>query len=352
MDLKLLGWDGSFEESYHELGLENTEGILIGRVIRWDGSKCLTESKEGDIIASVSGRVSKGGSPAVGDWVVIKRTDLADIIIEILERKTTLSRKVPGDVTREQVIAANLDLVFIMMGLDSDYNPRRLERYLVMVSGSGAKPVILLNKSDLGDPEKIKEITDLAPGVPVHAISALKGDGLDVIREYLQEGVTISLVGSSGVGKSTLINRLLKSRKQVTREVRKKDGKGRHTTTSRELIPIPGGGLIIDNPGIREIQLWIDSDQLNLAFNDISELSLSCRFKDCQHISEPDCAVLKALKDGILDERRYENYLKMRKEIRNIETRKDIGSRVEKKRKWKNLTKDIKHYYRYKKKGY
>jgi ribosome biogenesis GTPase len=241
--------------------------------------------------------------------------------------------------------------MFIVMGLDDDYNPRRLERYLTMVSGSGAKPVVILNKADIAEDleDKMYAIGKITGEVPVHSISALKGDGLDIIREYLGRGVTIALVGSSGVGKSTLINSLIGDSIQKTGAVREKDSKGRHVTTSRELMVIPGGGMIIDNPGIREIQLWGDETSIEMAFADIAELALSCRFKDCSHIKEPGCNVKKAIEKGTLDEKRYQNYIKMKKELRNLEIRSSKSSEAAEKEKWRPIMKGMKKYFKYKK---
>jgi ribosome biogenesis GTPase len=240
------------------------------------------------------------------------------------------------------------------MGLDKDYNIRRLERYMYMVMASHAKPVVILNKADLPDIDlkaKVAEVKAAIQDAPVHAISARDRAGLDSIKQYLGCGTTISVVGSSGVGKSTLINALLGEERQVTKEVRKGDSKGRHATASRQLFMIPQGGVMIDNPGIREIQLWGDVDSLSQVFTDIDELAMGCKFKDCIHLSEPKCAVKQAVLEGSLSKKRYENYLKMRKELKFLKQKADLGSEKAERARWKGILKDAKKYRKYKKGG-
>ncbi|MGA1872252.1 MAG: ribosome small subunit-dependent GTPase A [Thermoplasmatota archaeon] len=353
MDLKELGWDDHFETSWKELSLQNIKGITLGRISFYDGNSYTILTENAEIRGRPTSKVQGEVLPAVGDWTVVKLTETANMIIKVLPRKGCISRKVPGKASREQVIAANIDLVFIVMGLDRDFNLRRLERYLVMVSASGAQPVILLNKSDMVDDqeEKGKLVKGIAGNIPVYNISALSGQGLDIMGDHLFPGVTAALVGSSGVGKSTLINRLLREERLRTGEVRRGDGKGKHVTTSRELIVIPGGGIIIDNPGIRELQLWGGENMLDEAFPDIFELSWHCRFKDCQHVSEPDCEVKKALEAGEMDRSRYDNYIKMRKELKHLSLKTDKGAQAEERSRWRAIMKDVKHYQRYKRNG-
>jgi len=353
MEMEELGWNDDLRSSYQELSLGELKDIAIGRVSFFDGTHYTIITEGGDIRGRASSKVLGEGAPAVGDWVVVKLSDTANIIMKVLPRKSCISRKIPGKEVQEQVIAANVDLLFIVMGADNDFNLRRLERYLAMAFASGSRPVILLNKTDTIDDleDKVAQINDIAGKAPVHPISALKGQGLEVLDRYLEQGVTAALVGSSGVGKSTLINRLLREEKQKTGDVRKIGGKGRHVTTSRELIVLPNGGILIDNPGLRELQLWGDENMLEEAFRDIAELSISCRFKDCQHLSEPDCEVKNAVEDGRLDRSRYENFLKMKKELHHLAVKLDKGAQAQERAKWRGLLKDVKHYYRYKKEG-
>ncbi len=352
MDMKSLGWSYYFQESLDKLLPRGLEGMVVGRISTYDGSHYDILTEEGDIRARASSKVMNECPPAVGDWVVTRLTETHNTILNVLERKGFISRKAAGREVREQPVAANIDLVFIVMGLDHDFNLRRLERYLAMSSASGAKGVILLNKSDIADDieEKMDLVGVVVGDVPYHDISALRGDGVEIVRTYLKGGRTGVLVGSSGVGKSTLINSLLGENKQKTVEVRKDDNKGRHVTTSRELIPLPGGGVLVDNPGIRELQLWGDSTMVDDAFQDIGELSLKCRFKDCQHLTEPGCCVQEAVKSGEIDQKRFENYLKLRKELNHLAVKMDRGARSQEKAKWRGLLKDMKHYQRYKKK--
>ena len=267
--------------------------------------------------------------PAVGDWVVVEPSEPGrGVIHALLERRTRFSRLAAHDpgshTTHEQVVAANVDVVFVMSSITDDLGMRRLERYLTLAWESGARPVVLLTKADLVDDPApaIAEVAEVAGGVPVHAISIRTGIGLDHIREALPPGVTGALLGSSGVGKSTLVNVLIGEELLATQEVRP-DGQGRHTTTRRELIMLPGGGLVIDTPGMRELQLWVADHGLEEAFDDVTSLFAGCRFNDCRHETEPGCAVLAALADGRLTEERWETYRKLERELEALELRLD-----------------------------
>jgi len=237
-----------------------------------------------------------------------------------------------------------------MMGMDNDFNLRRLERYLVLISASGAEGVILLNKCDIPeDPDTmLSSVLDIAGSVPVLMLSALDGTGVDDVEKQLSPGRTVCLLGSSGSGKSTLINRLLGEERIRTSSVGNMD-KGRHTTTSRELYLLRSGALIIDNPGIRELQLWAEDEDIDNAFADIQRLSENCRFKDCQHLTEPDCAILNALENGELSRERYESYQKMKRELRYTRTKMDMSAASAERARWKAIKKDVKHYMKYKK---
>jgi ribosome biogenesis GTPase len=320
--LKQLGWGAFFEERFAPFLSRGHEPARVG--VQLKGFYVL-QTAAGELLGELAGKLHHGarGSadyPVVGDWVAMRRRDDGEtaMIHGILERRTTFVRKAPGarGAPIDQVIAANLDRVLVVMGLDDDFNLRRLERYLVLVARSGAGAAVVLNKSDLSErPEELAgETRAAAPGVTVLVASARAGTGLEALRDLLPAGATGAFVGSSGVGKSTLINRLLGEDRLTTREVRAWDRRGRHTTTHRELILLPGGGLVIDTPGMREIQLPEVGGGVEDAFDDIDELAAACRFADCRHDREPGCAVREAISQGTLEARRLDSFRTLKAE--------------------------------------
>jgi ribosome biogenesis GTPase len=313
------------------------------------------QTAEVEIEAYVSGRLrhnaySSADLPAVGDWVAAKKAEdcSSAVIHEILPRKTRLSRNVAGDRTEEQVVAANVDTVFLVMGLDGDFNLRRMERLLATAWESGALPVVVLNKADVPeDADSLRrEVESIAPGVPVLSLSAREDRGIDQLSPYLNRGETVVLIGSSGVGKSTLINRLLGRDAMRTAEVRESDDRGRHTTTHRQMFELPRGGLLIDNPGLREIQLWSTDDALGDTFGEIEALAERCKFGDCSHANEPGCAVLAAVDAGEIEEERLESYQKLQRELDYLEIKQDEGAERAERKKWKSIKKASKQMKR------
>ena len=328
-----FGWDDDWSAAFEPYA---ERGLCPGRVTRQLRDLSFLWTEQGERSAEVSGKfrheaADRTAFPVVGDWVAVELSgDDRAVIHAVLPRRSAFIRKTAGELVEAQVAAANVDTVFLVSGLDGDFNLRRIERYVTTAWDSGASPVILLNKSDLrADLESlICEVELVAPGVPVVAVSAIAGGNLDVLQAYLVPRKTVALLGSSGVGKSTLINRLLGEERFRTGPVSDaEEGRGRHTTTTRELVRLPDGALLIDTPGMREIQLWADDEGLGLSFKDIEDLAAGCRFADCSHEREPGCAVRAAAKEGTLDPRRLESYLKLRKEVRFLALKKDVKTR-------------------------
>lgn len=334
MQLDRLGWNRSLEQDF-ETWRDGT--TLPARVAREDRGRYLVWSEQGELAAAVSGRfrdraVRRTDFPSVGDWVVVRPRpgEARATVVALLPRWSCFLRKAAGVLTEAQVVAANVDTLFLVAGLDLDFNLRRLERYLTLAWESGATPVVLLNKTDLRDDVDrcVRRAKEIATGVPVCPVSAVRGTGLAALRDHLGPGRTGAFLGSSGVGKSTLINRLLGEERLETRPVREDDSKGRHTTTHRELLLLPrGGGLVIDTPGMRELQLWGSEAGLSAGFSDVEDLSGRCRFRDCRHEGEPGCAVRLAVAEGRLEAGRVVSYRKQRRELARLERRRDLQAR-------------------------
>jgi ribosome biogenesis GTPase len=330
-----LGWDTTFAERLAALGDPTLEP---GRVVADHGVRLLVQGAGGAEPAGLSGlRRGPGRHVAVGDWVGLERRAGRLEVRAVLERRSAIRRKVPLEEAREQVLAANVDLVLVTTALDGDFNERRIERLLTLAYQSGATAAVLLTKADLRPAgPALQTVGAIAPGVPALVVSARTGEGVDAVREHVRPGCTAVLLGSSGVGKSTLVNRLLAADVLRTGETHR-GGQGRHTTSHRELLLLPGGGALIDTPGLREVQLWAGEEALEEVFGDLGRLELECRFSDCGHRAEPGCAVQQALREGTLDPGRWASYQKLRRELRRVESRADGRLRAEELRRWKAL---------------
>lgn len=330
MDLVSLGWNTEFEKAFAPY---RAKGWVPARLIREtpiNYSAFLGDGEEVDVI--LSGRLWHAAScdadlPAVGDWVAVElgNENHDHVIRERLPRRTCFCRKMPGNSSQAQVIGANVDIVAVVTDAGPDFNLRRMERYFSLIGRSGAKAVVLVNKSDLFSAADCRraaaEIGALWSEAAVHVTSALNNRGLKVLKSYLTKGATMCIVGSSGTGKSTLVNQLYGEEWQWTGEVNETTGKGRHTTTSRELVPLPGGAMLIDNPGMREIQMWTDETTLRESFADIEALTAGCRFADCRHRKDAGCAVRGAMEQGGIDPARYESFLNLENEIARLRKR-------------------------------
>ncbi|MDY7029255.1 MAG: ribosome small subunit-dependent GTPase A [Spirochaetota bacterium] len=372
--LRLIGWNDDrvaefsrFIKDYNQNKepADTAQGRLIpARVIGVHRDIFEVQTAEGRSLCTPSGRFRQSARlwPAVGDWVGVLPLDgESGVITDMLDRRSALSRGASGGQTAEQVIAANIDYVFVVTGLDNDFNLRRIERYITLVWNSGAVPVIILNKADLvPDPgEYVDRTAESAPGVDILVTRALEGEGVGAVREYFQSAATGPasagpasagsaatgvLVGSSGSGKSTLTNQLLELDVQKTREVRGGDQRGRHTTTARTLFALPGGGALIDTPGLREVGLWGEESAVDESFGDIAGLAAACRFSDCTHQHEPGCAVQAAIRSGELPEERFQAYMKLKREMAYLTDRQEM---LRKKEEWhKQISKEIRRFYR------
>ncbi len=320
LDLADLGWNARLDDAF---AAHRASGLFAGRVVLEHTHIYRVATMEGEVLARVSGRLrhearSRADFPTVGDWVAMEPADRDGDprIVVLLPRHSRFSRRAAGDPTEEQVLAANIDTVFLVGGLDGDFNPRRIERYLLVASESGAAPVIVLNKADAAaDPEALAaSVRALAGPVPVHVVSCHRPETLEVLRPYLGPGQTGALLGSSGVGKSTIVNRLVGHDLLRTQDVRASDSRGRHTSTARQLVRLPGTGVLIDTPGMRELQLWEAGEGGVATFDDIDALAADCRFRDCRHQQEPACAVRAAMASGALSPGRLDGFHKLRAE--------------------------------------
>lgn len=359
MTLEDLGWNEEFAVQFARYA---AEGLVPARVVAQRGLNRVSTG-EAEHYADLAGRLrhelegpgGAAGFPAVGDWVAFRPPtgEGRGLIHAVLPRRSKFSRKVAGQRTEEQVVAANVDTLFLVTGLDGDFNPRRIERYLTAAWDSGARPVVILNKLDrCEDPDRcLLEARAVSMGVPVHRVSARTGEGCEELLQYLKPGETVSLLGSSGVGKSTLINRLLGREAQRTADVRESDDRGKHTTTHRELLRLPEGGLLIDTPGLREIQLWEGDQGIESTFGDVEELAEGCRFSDCRHQGEPGCAVREAVERGDLPPERLESYRKLQRELHQIQLKQDGLARLREKQKSKAIQKFLREHYRLKPRG-
>jgi len=338
-DLKDLGWSAVHAHGFEEF---EKQGLVPARVSAQEREGYRIITSDAEYPASVTGRfhhqARHGESmPAVGDWVAASAHEEFARIHTLLPRRTVLRRKISREgVYAAQVVAANVDLVLVATSANREFNVRRMERLLTLVWESGAEPVVLVTKTDLAaDPESyLDEAREAAYGVPVLGLSAMSGAGLAELRRHTGPGKTVALVGSSGVGKSTLTNHLLGEKRMLVRAQRADDDRGRHTTTTRELFPLPGGGCIIDTPGLRAVALWASDEGLDSAFGDIDELAARCRFNDCRHQEEPGCAV----REGV-DEDRLASYHKLQRELEHQKRKESRAEAANAKRRWKAITK-------------
>lgn len=327
MTLQDIGWNAAFEEAFAPYYQEGWVPARLTRDNKITYGALVGDGEEYEAV--MSGKVyheaeTDAELPAVGDWVALDvgGEDEEHVIRARLPRQTCFSRKMAGKSTEEQVIAANVDVVVVVTDAGTDFSLRRMERYFTIIARSGAKPVVLVNKSDLYEKEDNEEaaaqIQELNPDAEVHITCATKKRSLSILRQYLSKGRTVTLIGSSGVGKSSILNQLLGDEYQWTDDVNELTGKGRHTTTARELIILPKGGVLIDNPGIKEVQMWTDESTLREGFADIEELALQCKFGDCKHGKDAGCAIRAALEKEELDPGRYEGFLKLDEEIEKL----------------------------------
>ncbi|MBI1852086.1 MAG: ribosome small subunit-dependent GTPase A [Planctomycetes bacterium] len=344
-----LGWDSTWQRTFDSIA----QAAWVPARVLGEGRDVWRVGLEGaELLARVPGRMRHDAAtmPAVGDWVAVEArlSEGTATIHAVLARRTRLSRRAAGRATAEQVIAANLDSIFVVSALDRELNARRIERWLALVWESGARPVVVLNKADrlgegLADPRSLEAV---ALGAQVHAVSARTGEGIESLTPYLERGRTVALVGSSGVGKSSLINRLAGDLRLATNEVRAGDDRGRHTTTARSIVALPSGALVVDTPGLREVGLWAGEEALGQTFEDVATLAASCRFRDCRHVAEPGCAVRRAVDEGALAAERLESFHKLQREIAHVARQTDALARIAVQKKTKQIHRDMRKRYR------
>jgi ribosome biogenesis GTPase len=360
MESKVLdqfGWSDYFAGLFQSISHADQ---LPGRVVFEDNLGFRVQTEAGELQATLAGRLRHEAAtreelPAVGDWVALKPVpgEQRGVIQSVLPRRSCFVRKVAGARTEQQIVGANIDTVFLVTSLNQDFKLRRIERYLTLAWESGSRPVVVLSKADLcmDVDAKVALAANVAREVPVHAVSVVDGSGVDSLSQYLRSGETVALLGSSGVGKSSLANFFLGFDRQVVKEIRQSDDRGQHATRRRELILLKEGGLLLDTPGMRELQLWEGSEGVQNTFDEIEELALSCYFGDCQHDSEPRCAVRDALADGRLDRERLESYLKLQSELRHFKLKHDQLAKKAEKQQFKKLHHFVKERAREKRGG-
>ncbi|MBP8082137.1 MAG: ribosome small subunit-dependent GTPase A [Spirochaetes bacterium] len=352
MKIESLGWKAANDIDFEEF---RKQGLIPARIIKEARHIYEADAGNGAVQAQVSGRFifesdSRADYPTIGDWVACRDGGGILIIEELLPRKSRFSRKEAGVLTEEQIIAANIDYLCIVCGLDGgrNFSLRGIERYLSMAREGGASPVIVLNKCDIAEDraKAVSEARNIAGDAQVFAVSALTGEGVDELLNKFDPFSTIAFSGPSGVGKSALINSLLGSGYMRTGTQREDDLRGRHTTTHKELVVLRNGVMLIDTPGLRELQLWGGQESLDTSFSEIAKAALNCRFSDCSHQGEPGCAVVKLVESGAMTEARYKNYLDMKSELAYLESRLSEKGHLDRKKKEKDLSRIVKLYAR------
>ncbi len=344
--LVAFGWTGDISNAFAG---HAAAGFEPARVVAEDRGSYIVQTAGGERRASVTGRYrfdagdDPAAYPAVGDWVAVEAREDGASVHAVLPRRTSVLRHAPGVRSVAQVVAANVDVVFVVASLNQDLNLRRLERYLALAWESGAEPVVILSKADLGEDleSTMAHVESIAVGVTIMVVSAIDGRGIDELRGHIRPGATVAFVGSSGVGKSTLVNTIAGDEVAAVREIRADDARGRHTTSRRQLHLMPEGGLVLDTPGMRELGLWDADAGLERSFADIDALAATCRFSDCGHAGEPGCAVAAAIVDGDLDASRFEGWKKLEREARHLERRVDHFAREAERRRWRTISKSV-----------
>ena len=356
MTLEDLGWTGARAEEFARATTGKPD-LFPGRIAVEYNQLLRVYVDGGEWEAVVSGRMkhkaaSRAELPAVGDWVVVRRRgdERRAAVVEVLPRAGYFSRKVAGAVTVEQVVAANIDVAFIVTSLDADFSPRRLERYLLVAREGGVQPMVLLTKPDRCDdvPGRVADAATVAGDAPVLVVNPRSGEGMADVVAHVTRGRTYALLGSSGVGKSTIVNHLVGRDVRRTQEVRAEDAKGRHTTTHRELVEVPAGGWLIDTPGMRELQLWEVSDGFRQSFDDVEAFASRCHFSNCRHLDEPRCAVKDAVESGTLAAERLASYQALQLELQHLETQQSERLRLEGRRRTKVMTKALRSHLKQK----